>query len=71
VRVQLLDVPLDRDEGGFGYIGQAIWRGELPYRDLLDHKPPGLFYLFALAVKVVPPTAAGLQAFLHVWNFLP
>jgi len=70
VRVQLLDIPLDRDEGGYGYAGQAILRGEVPYRDFLDHKPPGLFYLFTFAVMLVPPTAVGLHIFLHVWNFL-
>jgi 4-amino-4-deoxy-L-arabinose transferase-like glycosyltransferase len=70
VRVQLLDVPLDRDEGVFGSIGQGILRGELPYRDLYDHKPPGLYYLIALAVALGPDTAAGLPGFLHVWNFL-
>jgi Dolichyl-phosphate-mannose-protein mannosyltransferase len=70
IRVQLASVPLDRDEGTFGSAGQAILRGEMPYRDFFDHKPPGLFYLYAAVMLIVPPTAGGLHAFLHVWNFL-
>lgn len=69
LRWRLLDVPLDRDEGVFGWIGQSIRRGELPYRDVFDHKPPGAFYLYALALTVIPATAAGVHAFLAVWNF--
>src|SRR5262245_4682534 len=68
VRAQLLVVPLERDEGLYGVIGQAILRGEVPYRDVFEHKPPGLFYLYALAVWLAPPTAAGMHAFLMVWN---
>jgi hypothetical protein len=68
VRAQLLAVPLERDEGLYGVIGQAILRGEVPYRDVFEHKPPGLFYLYALAVLLVPPTATGLHTFLLVWN---
>jgi 4-amino-4-deoxy-L-arabinose transferase-like glycosyltransferase len=70
IRVQLIGVPLDRDEGAFGYAGQAILRGEMPYRDFFDHKPPGLLYLYAAVMLFVPPTAAGVHAFLLAWNLL-
>lgn len=69
LRVPLLDVPLDRDEGAFGVVAQGMWRGEMPYRDLADHKPPGIFLIYALAVAVFPPTAMGLHLFLALWNF--
>ncbi len=68
VRLPLLAVPLERDEGLFGVMGQAILRGDLPYRDVFEHKPPGVFYLYALGLLAVPPTAAGVHAFLAVWN---
>jgi hypothetical protein len=68
IRLRLLAVPLERDEGVFGVIGQAILRGELPYRDVFEHKPPGVFYVYALALLAVPPTATGVHAFLAVWN---
>lgn len=69
IRIPLLDVPLDRDEGAFGLIGRAILDGQVPYRDLCDHKPPGVFYLYALALSVFPATALGIHLFLHLWNF--
>lgn len=69
IRIPLLDVPLERDEGAFGLIGRAILDGQLPYRDLCDHKPPGVFYLYALALSVFPATPFGIHLFLHLWNF--
>lgn len=70
IRIPLLAVPLDRDEGAFGLIGQAVLAGDQPYRDVFDHKPPGAFYLYALALLIVPPTATGVHLFLLVWNLL-
>lgn len=37
-----------RDSGVFLYMGWRILNGELPYRDVWDHKPPLIFYLNAL-----------------------
>jgi len=68
VRLPLLEVPLDRDEGAFGLVGQAILQGELPFRDIFDHKPPGVFYAYAAALPFIPPTAAGVHAALLIWN---
>jgi 4-amino-4-deoxy-L-arabinose transferase-like glycosyltransferase len=70
LRIHAVDIPLDRDEGVFGYAGQRILEGERLYRDVVDHKPPGVFYLYALALRLVPPSARGIHAFLHVYNFL-
>ena len=38
-----------RDSGIFAYTGKMIREGGLPYRDLWDNKPPGVYYLDALA----------------------
>jgi hypothetical protein len=70
LRIHSVGIPLDRDEGMFGYAGQRILEGGLPYRDAIDQKPPGSFYIYALALKFVPPTAAGVHLFLHFYNFL-
>ncbi len=67
IRARLLDVPLERDEGLFAVIGRAILDGAVPYRDVFEHKPPGVFYVYALAVAVSAPTTRGLHAFLLVW----
>ena len=70
LRLPGLSVPLDRDEGAFGYMGQLINNGELPYRDGVDHKPPVAFYINALALRFVPATAAGIHLFLLFYNLL-
>src|SRR5262245_18313022 len=70
VRIHVIAIPLDRDEGVFGYIAQRILDGGLPYRDALDHKPPGVFYLYALALRVLPATPSGVHLFLHAYNLL-
>lgn len=70
LRLPGIGVPLDRDEGVFGYMGQLILDGGLPYRDAVDHKPPVSFYINALALCFVPPTERGIHAFLLIYNFL-
>lgn len=37
-------VPLDRDEGAFLAVAQRILHGSIPYRDVFDHKGPGIYY---------------------------
>ena len=69
IRIPLLGIPAVRDEGLFGVAAQAILRGETLYRDVFDMKPPGIFYIYALALKIFPATPVGLHLFLHLWNF--
>lgn len=70
LRINMVNIPLERDEGMFGYMGQLILDGGLPYRDAFDHKPPVVFYLNALALILVPPTPFGIHLFLHIYNFI-
>ena len=70
IRINIVSVPLFRDEGLWGYIGQVILDGGLPYRDAIEMKPPGAFYVYALALLFVPPTSAGIHVALHTYNFL-
>lgn len=64
IRLNLLDIPLERDEGLFGYIGQRVVQGEVPYRDVIDHKPPVVYWLYAASQLVVPATPRGVHLFL-------
>jgi hypothetical protein len=41
-----------RDSGVFLYMGWRILNGELPYRDIWDHKPPIIFYINALGLAI-------------------
>ena len=44
--------PLDCDEAIYGHIGGRISRGAVMYRDLTENKPPGGYWLYALAVAI-------------------
>lgn len=47
-----MPVPISRDSGVFLYGGWRLLQGELPYRDVWDHKPPVIFYLNALGLAL-------------------
>ncbi|MEK6407034.1 MAG: DolP-mannose mannosyltransferase [Acidobacteriota bacterium] len=42
----------DGDSALYDYIAQCVVRGETPYKDVVDIKAPGSFYLSALAMEV-------------------
>lgn len=44
--------PLDCDEAIYAYIGKRLVAGDVMYRDLTENKPPGGYWLFALAVAI-------------------
>jgi hypothetical protein len=49
LRAPLHNLPLERDEGAYATIGARWLAGEVPYRDVFDHKPPLLYLVYALA----------------------
>jgi hypothetical protein len=52
VRMPLLNIPFERDEGEYAYIGWRMGLHELPYRDWVDQKPPGIFWVYRLAMAL-------------------
>ncbi len=48
-----LTYPLAPDQSLFYYIGNGWLDGKLPYRDLFDQKPPGIFELYATALRLL------------------
>lgn len=54
--------PFGRDQGLYYYVGRE-WalRGTIPYRDVFDHKTPGIYVLHALAVKVFGQVMWGIR----------
>lgn len=53
------DLP-GRDAGVFLYIGNQILEGEIPYRDIWDHKGPLIYYVNAVGVALSPGRETGI-----------
>jgi 4-amino-4-deoxy-L-arabinose transferase-like glycosyltransferase len=49
LRVPMLGIPFERDEGEYAYIAWRLGQHELPYRDWVDQKPPAIFWAYRLA----------------------
>ena len=62
-----LRLPLDRDHGVFLTIGRCILEGGIPYQDCWDTKPPGVFYLFALIVRLFGASIWGVRVVDLFW----
>jgi len=70
LRWNAIDIPLNRDEGGFAYLGRMIVQGGTLYVDGVDLKPPGIFFIYAAMYALgIPFTAAGVHWTFHIYNF--
>ena len=70
IRVRLLDMPLERDEGEYAYAGQLILQGIPPYELAYNMKLPGTYYAYALGMAVFGQTIAGVHLTLLAANSL-
>jgi hypothetical protein len=68
LRLSLLDVPLERDEGEYAYGGQLLLAGELPYLHLYNMKWPGIYAAYALVIAVFGETTRAIHLGLLLVN---
>jgi len=61
VRVRLRDVPLERDEGEFAYVGQLMLQGIPPYKIAGNMKLPGTYAAYAAMMAVFGETTSGIR----------
>jgi len=47
--VLMTTYPWGRDQSIYAVLGHGLLRGQVPYRDLWDFKPPGIFFAYAAA----------------------
>jgi hypothetical protein len=67
-RVRLLDVPLERDEGEYAYMGQLMLHGIAPYKVAANMKLPGASAAYAAAMAIFGQTATGIHLGLLIVN---
>lgn len=63
IRIVFKDIPIERDEGSYAYMGHLLLQGGTPYIDFYEMKPPGLYYSYALLSGL----SGGDLAMMHVW----
>jgi 4-amino-4-deoxy-L-arabinose transferase-like glycosyltransferase len=68
VRIRLLSVPLERDEGEFAYFAQLLLQGIPPYSHAYSMKLPGMYGAYALIMTLFGQTPEGIHAGLLVVN---
>lgn len=58
---------MSTDSGTFAYCGQVVREGGLLYRDCWDNKPPGIYYLNALAISLAGPNPFAVWLLQAIW----
>lgn len=67
-RIRLLSVPLERDEGGFAYIGQQLLNGIPPYVSGNMKVLAGIHFAYAVIMALFGESSAGIHAGLLAVN---
>ncbi|RII25018.1 MAG: hypothetical protein CXR31_15315 [Geobacter sp.] len=68
VRIRLLQVPLERDEGEYAYMGQLLLNGIPPYVHAYSMKLPGVSVMYALFMGLFGQTPFGIHLGLLLVN---
>ena len=68
IRIRLLNLPLERDEGEYACGGQLILQGVPPYQEVYSMKWPGIFAAYALIMGIFGQTTAGIHTGLILIN---
>src|SRR5574341_367906 len=65
------NMPLpSRDSGVFLYIGWRLISGDIPYKDVWDHKPPLIYFVDALGLSLTPDSQWGVWLLQFIFIFL-
>src|ERR1043165_9194934 len=68
IRIHLLAMPLERDEGEYAYAGQLMLQGIPPYRLAYNMKFPGVYAAYALIMWIFGKTIVGIHLGLLIVN---
>jgi len=69
VRIRLLSLPLERDEGEYAYAGQLMLEGVPPYLLAYNMKMPGTYASYALIIAVFGESIEGIRLGFMLVNF--
>src|SRR5678809_253 len=58
-----------RDSGVFLYVGWRLLSGDIPYREVWDHKPPLIYFVDALGLTLTPHSLWGVWFLQFIFIF--
>jgi 4-amino-4-deoxy-L-arabinose transferase-like glycosyltransferase len=70
IRIHLLPVPLERDEGEYAYSGQLILQGIPPFAQAYNMKMPGIYVAYAAILGIFGQSATAIHFGLLIINLL-
>jgi len=70
IRLRLVDVPFERDEGEYAYAGQLILQGVPPFAEAYNMKMPGIYVAYAAVLAVFGQTHRAVHLGLILVNLL-
>jgi hypothetical protein len=68
IRIRLMGIPLERDEGEYAYAGQLMLQGIPPYKLAYNMKFPGTYAAYAAIMSIFGETIAGIHLGLLLVN---
>jgi len=68
IRIRLLGIPLERDEGEYAYAGQLMLQGIPPYKLAYNMKFPGTYAAYAVMMSIFGQTIFGIHLGLLLVN---
>ena len=68
IRIRLLRIPLERDEGEYAYAGQLMLQGIPPYKLVYNMKFPGTYVAYAVIMSIFGQTTTGIHVGLLLVN---
>ena len=71
IRIRLLRIPLERDEGEYAYAGQLMLKGIPPYKLAYNMKFPGTYAAYAVVMSIFGQTIFGIHLGLLLVNAAP
>ena len=66
IRIRLLEIPLERDEGEYAYAGQLLLQGIPPYKLAYSMKFPGTYVAYAITMLLFGQNITAI----HLWLLL-
>ncbi|MDI6829599.1 MAG: glycosyltransferase family 39 protein, partial [Armatimonadota bacterium] len=70
LRVRLLNIPLERDEGEYAYMGQLLLQGIPPYKIAYSMKLPGIYFVYAIIMAIFGQTTSAIHLGLMFANVI-